>query len=64
MTILEEKQQTLSKLDRCDRCQAQAWILVRGLSGELYFCSHHFNKYEKKLQEWSYEIVDDREFLI
>jgi len=64
LTIVEEKQQTLSKLDRCDRCQAQAWILVKGLSGELYFCSHHFNQHEKKLQEWSYEIIDDREFMM
>ena len=64
MTIVEEKKQTLTALDRCDRCRSQARVIVKGLSGELLFCSHHFNEHEKKLTEWSYEIIDEREFFI
>lgn len=64
MTIVEEKKQTLTKSDRCDKCGSRAWVVVKGLSGELYFCSHHFNEHENKLIEWSYEIIDEREFLV
>ena len=64
MTIVKEKNPTLTKSDRCDRCGSQAWVVVKGLSGELYFCSHHFNEHESKLIEWSYEVIDDRKFLV
>jgi hypothetical protein len=50
----------LSTLDRCDRCSAQAWVIVKGLKGNLYFCSHHFEKHSKSLVEWAYDIVDER----
>jgi hypothetical protein len=56
----EEVQYELTALDRCDRCNAQAWVLAKGVNGELYFCSHHFNKYSEELVKWSYDIVDER----
>lgn len=59
-----EKEQILKVTDRCDRCNAQAWVLVKGLSGELYFCSHHFNKHQEELKNWAYEIIDEREFMV
>lgn len=59
----EEVQYQLTVLDRCDRCGAQAWVLVKGMNGELYFCSHHYNKYSENLVKWSYDIVDERERL-
>lgn len=36
--------QELTAQDRCDRCSARAKIMVRFLSGELYFCGHHANE--------------------
>jgi len=63
MILAEAKQQVISKSDRCDSCNAQAWVIVRGINGELYFCSHHFIKHEDKLTDWSYEIIDEREFM-
>ena len=54
---------TLLVSDRCDRCGAQAFVLVRGVTGELMFCSHHFNKFETGLRDFSYEIVDERDRL-
>lgn len=53
----------LNKLDRCDTggCPAQAWVLVKFLTGELLFCSHHFDKYEAALLKDSYEIIDERD---
>jgi len=64
MIATEEKQQTITTLNRCDRCNSQAWVIVKGINGELMFCSHHFNKHEEKLYDWAYDIVDDREFMV
>jgi len=50
----------LTTLDRCDKCSAQAWVIAKGLKGDLYFCGHHFDKYSKSLVEWAYDIVDER----
>lgn len=63
MTTID-KERVLKVSDRCDRCNAQARVLVRGIRGELSFCSHHFNKHEKELISWSYEIVDERTFIV
>ena len=52
----------LTKMDRCDTggCPAQAWVLVKFLTGELLFCSHHFDKFEAALIKDAYEVVDER----
>ena len=52
----------LTKQDRCDTggCPAQAWVLVKFLSGELLFCSHHFDKFEAALIKDAYEVIDER----
>lgn len=39
---------SLTALDRCDVCGAQAYIRVELASGDLIFCAHHGN--EKKAQ--------------
>jgi hypothetical protein len=41
------KESVLQVIDRCDACQAQAFVIVKGVSGELYFCGHHYAKNEK-----------------
>jgi hypothetical protein len=50
-------------LDRwiaCDKCgdSAQAKWLIKLVSGELYFCGHHKNKFENGLAKVSYEMVE------
>lgn len=47
--------------DRCDRCGAQAFVLVRGVNGELLFCGHHYVENEKKLADFAFDIVDERD---
>lgn len=54
-----------SAADRCDaECPAQAMVLLRGMSGELYFCHHHFQtlmskeKANEKLSSFAFEIQD------
>lgn len=43
----------------CDSCQsAQAMYLVKLMTGELFFCGHHLNKYKEGLDKVSYEIIE------
>ena len=60
----EEIKYELTALDRCDRCGSQAWVKVGGVNGELLFCSHHYNKVEKNIKEWAFNIIDERERLV
>lgn len=62
-TMVKQKVRQLKIADRCDRCQAQAWVIAKGVTGELYFCHHHFTKHEDVLYNWAYEIIDEREFI-
>ena len=66
----ETKQWVLGPTDRCDSCSAEALVNVKGVSGELLFCGHHYNKimndklgYEK-MMAFMYEIIDERDKLI
>ena len=65
--MVATKDFVLSATDRCDgyECGAQAYVLVRGISGELMFCAHHYNKTDKeKLEAFAFETIDERERLI
>jgi hypothetical protein len=60
----------LGSADRCDNCSAEALVRVKGVSGELMFCGHHYNKimdnpkgYEK-MMAFMYEVLDERDKLI
>lgn len=65
------KEYVLTALDRCDAgCGAQAYIKATGITGELYFCGHHYEEivnniqgYEK-MMKFAFEIVDERDRLI
>ena len=62
MTELDDKIWTLTALDRCDACDAQALVHVKGMAGELMFCGHHYNNADKeKLGAFAFEIIDERE---
>ena len=50
--------------DRCDRCNAQAYVWVNGVAGDLMFCRHHFNKHEEALRSYAFEIIDESEKLM
>ena len=50
----------LNAHDRCDSCQAQAYVWVNGVNGDLLFCGHHFAKNEVKLRAYAFEIIDER----
>ena len=66
----DKKEWTLKAIDRCDQCSAQAYVMVRGITGELMFCGHHYEKIMNdkegynKMMGFMLEIVDEREKLI
>lgn len=50
----------LSSEDRCDRCGAQAYILVRLTSGrDLQFCVHHYTAHSEALRPVTNEVIDE-----
>lgn len=70
VTEKNQKEWVLGPLNRCDACSAEALVQVKGVSGELLFCGHHYNKimndpigYEK-MMDFMYEIIDERDKLI
>lgn len=63
--MVETKEWVLTAADRCDSCGAQAYVLVKGISGELMFCAHHYKKSSgDKLNAFAFETVDETERLI
>lgn len=64
MTTAVAPSSALTAIDRCDRCGAQAYVLVRLLSGgELLFCAHHAKQYESGLRTVAGEIIDETDRL-
>ena len=63
------KEWVLSAINRCDSCAAEALVKVTGLSGELMFCGHHYNKIMnnpegyKKMMSFAITIIDERKKL-
>jgi hypothetical protein len=64
------KEWILGPMDRCDSCAAEALVRITGISGELNFCGHHYNKIMDnskgyaKMMSFMLTIVDEREKLI
>jgi hypothetical protein len=68
--IETKKDWQLNASDRCDSCGAQAYVYVSGVTGDLLFCAHHYNKivdnaigYDK-MMKFAYQIVDERDKLV
>jgi hypothetical protein len=58
-----EPVKVIGPADRCDSCNAKAFYMVRFETGDLFFCRHHFVKFEDALIEKAYEIFDDTDYL-
>ena len=67
-TMIEQEEQVwlLDATDRCDKCQAQAYVKIIGNVGELLFCNHHYNKIMdntdgyNKMMNFMVEVIDER----
>ena len=65
-TVTEEKvERQLTLNDRCDSCGAGAYVKVTGVTGELFFCGHHYNKFEdtESMKAFAFDVLDERPFL-
>lgn len=51
----------LTAADRCDRCGARALVRVVLLSGDLYFCGHHYHAHEVALLIHGVHVYDHDE---
>ena len=60
----DKKERVLTLNDRCDAkaCGAAALVKVSGVSGELLFCGHHYNKYEmsENMIKFAFDTIDER----
>ena len=67
---VKPKEWLLGAKDRCDSCAAQALVKVTGLTGDLMFCGHHYNKIMdnsegyKKMMSFMLTVIDEREKLV
>ena len=65
----KQEEWKLTVHDRCDRCGSQAYVKIVGVTGELLFCSHHYNKIinnpegYKNMMAFMYAVLDERERL-
>jgi hypothetical protein len=55
----EAPQKVIQPQDRCDRCIAKAVYMVVFLSGDLYFCGHHFRDNEDHFINTALNIYDE-----
>lgn len=66
---IEQSDWILNANDRCDRCSAQAYVKVKGSTGDLLFCGHHYDKIMNspdsytKMMAFMLEIIDERKKL-
>jgi len=66
---VKPKQWKLKDADRCDKCGARAYVLIKGSTGELLFCNHHYEKIMNnpnsytKMMAFMTEVTDEREKL-
>lgn len=60
MTTAVAPSSSLTALDRCDRCGAQAYLRVELQSGgELLFCAHHAREHGDKLKQVAATMTDE-----
>jgi hypothetical protein len=68
--LVETVEWVLTTLDRCDSCGAQAYVHVTGVTGDLFFCGHHYEKIVNnavgydKMMKFAFKVVDERERLV
>lgn len=71
MVFEKIEEYTLTANDRCDaECSAQAYVKAIGVTGELLFCSHHWNSITDNavgydaMEKFAYQVIDERDRLI
>lgn len=55
--------ETITAMDRCDNCGAQAYVHVLFETGDLLFCNHHYTKNKDAIAGIAIEITDESDRL-
>ena len=56
---------SLTATDRCDRCNAQAYVRVVLTNGtDLQFCGHHWTRHEDVLRPQASSVIDETHKLV
>ena len=64
MTTAVAPSTSLTAVDRCDRCGAQAYLRVElAGGGDLLFCAHHAREHGDKLREIAVSVHDETDKL-
>ncbi len=64
MTTAVAPSTSLTAVDRCDRCGAQAYLRVElSGGGELLFCAHHAREHGDRLREIAISVHDETDKL-
>lgn len=63
-----EKTRTLTLQDRCDRCNAQAFIYAYKVTDsadflEVFFCGHHGKRFTSDLENQGFTVEDSRDMI-
>lgn len=64
--VIETKEWILTAQDRCDQCNAQAYVKINGSTGDLLFCGHHYENIMNnpdsytKMMSFMLEVIDER----
>jgi hypothetical protein len=61
---VETSEKIITPKDYCDRCIAKAAYMVVFLSGDLYFCGHHFRENEKHFVNTALNIYDENDEIL
>ena len=60
LTASAQAHGALTAADRCDRCNAQAYVRVVLAGGaDLQFCGHHWARNESALRPMAIEVIDE-----
>lgn len=54
--------EALTLSDRCDSCNAQAFVRASFMEGDLFFCQHHYTKFYTAINAqaiWVHEQLED-----
>ena len=55
----ETSNHKLTLSDRCDSCGAQAFVIAKFANGELFFCGHHYRRWQEGIARTATSIQDD-----
>jgi len=70
VVVAKKEGRELTLNDRCDSCNAASYVKVTGVTGDLLFCGHHYNKImnnpdsQEKMIAFAFDVLDERDYLL